>query len=281
MIRRCLDALTSQGTEPATSCSLEIAVVCNGCTDDTAAVARKFPGVTVVELPEPSKSAALNAGDDTVTAFPRIYLDADSELSNQSMGSLLRKAAAHADPAIFSASLKFDVSKCSLLTRSFNRCAQRTSFGEYGIVGRGVYVLNSVGRARFGKFPEFTGDDYFVASLFKADEQIIDTDAIVIVRPPRDLRSLVRVRSRIYYGNRQAGLERSRNVSPRQGWRNVAYAALQAHSPGQVADLAVYVGVNLAAKRAASKVTRSGRSVAWQRDDGARAIGSDLPGGDR
>jgi glycosyltransferase involved in cell wall biosynthesis len=270
VIGRCLEAIMNLTAEAAMPCPLEVAVVCNGCTDATAAVASKFANVTVIEIPEASKIAALNAGDSAVSTFPRIYLDADSEISNQDACSLLRKAAGHAGPAIFSASAKFDISGCSILAKGFSRCAQRTSFGDLGIVGRGLYALNAAGRARFGRFPELVGDDFFVASLFNRDEQIIDPDATVIIRPPGDLRSLIRVRGRIYYGNREAGQERSSNVSPRQGWRNIAYAARQTHSLGDLLDLAVYIGVNLRAKRAAAKMACLRLPPRWERDESSR-----------
>jgi glycosyltransferase involved in cell wall biosynthesis len=270
VIGRCLEALTIPDVETAAAYQFEIVVVCNGCTDETAAVALKFPRVTVIEIPESSKVAALNAGDSVVTAFPRIYLDADSELSNHSAWNLLRKAAEHLGPAIFSASVKSDMSGCSFLARSFARCAQRTSFGEFGIIGRGVYTLNAVGRARFQRFPQLIGDDFFVASLFDADEQIIDPCATVVVRPPGEVRSLVRVRSRIYYGNWQAGLERSRSVSPHHGWRNLAHAALQVSSVRDVFDVAVYACVNFIAKRRAAQMIHYGLPAVWERDDNAR-----------
>ena len=44
--------------------AIELIVVANGCTDDTARVAASVdPRVVVVEMPQASKIAALNAGE--------------------------------------------------------------------------------------------------------------------------------------------------------------------------------------------------------------------------
>ena len=59
----------------------EVLVVCNGCSDDTAAVAGTFGlPVRVLEIEPASKVAALNAGDEVAAGYPRIYLDADVTL---------------------------------------------------------------------------------------------------------------------------------------------------------------------------------------------------------
>jgi glycosyltransferase involved in cell wall biosynthesis len=74
VISRCLHHLF-EGTDAG---DFEVAVVCNGCDDDTAAVARaSAPPVEVIELDEASKPAALRAGDRLLRTFPRLYLDAD------------------------------------------------------------------------------------------------------------------------------------------------------------------------------------------------------------
>src|SRR6476619_2539417 len=77
VLGRCLDALL----RTARMGELEIAVVCNGCTDGTADVARGYgEDVRVLETPEASKTAALNLGDRVVFGFPRFYVDADVTL---------------------------------------------------------------------------------------------------------------------------------------------------------------------------------------------------------
>jgi glycosyltransferase involved in cell wall biosynthesis len=270
VIRRCLEALTNGTGKPSVPFPLEIVVVCNGCTDQTAAVARQFPHVTVVEIPEASKVAALNTGDEVVTAWPRIYLDADSELSNASARSLLRETVHRKDPAIVTASVEFETGGCSALARSFVRGAKRTSFVKFGVNAGGVYALNGSGRARFGRFPELTNDDFFVSSFFDASEQVIDANAKVITRPPRDVRSLIRVRSRIYYGNREVAATRPPNRAPWRGWRNIAYAIRCTRSLGEAGDLGVYVAINIIAKWTAVKMARTGSSPMWQRDDSSR-----------
>ena len=73
-IRRSLDALF----DGVALGELDVVVVCNGCTDDTAALARSSGHpLRVIELDTASKRAALRAGDRAALAFPRIYLDAD------------------------------------------------------------------------------------------------------------------------------------------------------------------------------------------------------------
>src|SRR5690242_19698757 len=255
---------------PSVVSPLEIVVVCNGCTDQTAAVARKFPQVTVIEIPESSKVAALNTGDEVVTALPRIYLDADSELSNASARSLLREAVHHKDAAIVTASVEFDTRRCSALAQSCVRGTERTSFIRFDVNAGGVYALNGPGRARVGRFPQLTNDDFYVASLFDAHEQVIDRNAKVIVRPPRDVRSLIRVRSRIYYGNREVVARQPANLPSWRGWRNVADAIRCIRSLGEVGDLVVYLAINIVAKRAAFKMAESGSPPTWQRDDSSR-----------
>ena len=77
VIGRCLDALLA---DPAIG-RLEVVVAANGCHDDTVEQARR-PGVIVVDLPRPGKPAALNAAERRVTSFPRVYLDADMQLTS-------------------------------------------------------------------------------------------------------------------------------------------------------------------------------------------------------
>ncbi len=83
VIGRLLDELLA---DPHAS-GPDVVVVCNGCTDDTARVAAaRGDRVRVVEIPVPSKHAALRAGDEHARGFPRLYVDADVVLGAATCG---------------------------------------------------------------------------------------------------------------------------------------------------------------------------------------------------
>ena len=86
VIERTLTALLDQAGPDD-----EVIVVCNGCSDDTAAVARRFAErVTVLETEVPSKTNALNLGDRAAGSFPRIYADADVSLGVGALKKIIR-----------------------------------------------------------------------------------------------------------------------------------------------------------------------------------------------
>ena len=77
VIARCLQTMLQDARED----ELEIIVVANGCSDDTAAKARAVsPAVRVIDTATPGKSNAINVGDEAATGFPRFYVDADVQL---------------------------------------------------------------------------------------------------------------------------------------------------------------------------------------------------------
>ena len=85
-IGRCLSALLGS----ARPGEFEVIVVCNGCSDGTANAARAFGSmVRVVEIEVGSKIIALNLGNKAARFYPRLYLDADLELSTEAARALL------------------------------------------------------------------------------------------------------------------------------------------------------------------------------------------------
>jgi glycosyltransferase involved in cell wall biosynthesis len=188
VIERCLDALFTgiNGGE------LDVVVACNGCSDNTAMLARSSGHpVRTLELTTPSKPAALRAGDEAACGFPRLYVDADVVLCGASalaVADRLRAGAVAARPPI-----RYDSSRSSRSVRSYYRARSRMPSVLKSLWGAGVYGLSAEGRGRFDAFPDVIADDLWIDRLFVHSEVEIVDCAPVVVNVPRRASDLVRV----------------------------------------------------------------------------------------
>jgi glycosyltransferase involved in cell wall biosynthesis len=262
VVARCLRAL-SEGAAPN---ELELVVVCNGCTDATAAIARAVEGTHVVELPVASKPAALNAGDAVATRFPRFYVDADVVLRIDALRATAALLAGDSEVMCAAPKPAFELSGRSWPIRAFYNAWNRMPYLDDDVVGTGVYALSERGRARFGAFPDLVADDQFVLQHFEPGERRSLRDHGFTVFPPTTLGGLLHIRRRAYRGTR----ELARSFVPHPARRGRVRAVLElACDPRQVPGLLVYLSVVVAARVA----TLCSRAGAWERDDSARRAG--------
>ncbi|MFI5487266.1 glycosyltransferase family 2 protein [Micromonospora echinaurantiaca] len=264
VLDRCLDSVLRNAVvaDPA-----QVIVVPNGCTDDTAGVARRR-GVTVVELAEPGKAAALNAGDAAATSFPRLYLDADVVLADGGIDLLVRElertGALAAVPA-----RRMELAGRPPAVRAYYAIHSRLPAVVGGLYGRGLIALSRPGRARFDEFPDQVADDLFLDSLFTEPERLVVSAATVRVAAPGSTGDLVRRLVRVRAGNtalrdKLPGVRRSR----RSSWLTDVVLRAPWLSPAAVC----YVVITLLAERGARRVIRTGQ-VAWAHDRSSRAAG--------
>ena len=162
---------------------LEVVVVCNGCSDDTAAIASQHARVRVVESPVPSKHAALRLGDDESVSFPRLYVDADVEISLESVRTLVDALSEHVLAAAPRRHLVLDGSP--LLVRSYYRVWEQLPTVRHGLFGRGVIAFSATGHARARTLPEVTADDLWLHHAFHGSETAVVDAAVVRVHAPR------------------------------------------------------------------------------------------------
>jgi glycosyltransferase involved in cell wall biosynthesis len=177
---------------------IEVVVAANGCTDRTASVAREF-GVTVIEVVEASKTAALNAAEAMAPSGHRIYLDADAAVSPALIRSLV-EAISH--PGIEAAVPRpIPVFRdSSWPVRAYYAINERLPVFRNRLFGRGVIAVSEKARSRFERFPDLTADDMFLDAIVGPDEKV-EIDVAVPVQVPRRTTDLVRRLARAREGN--------------------------------------------------------------------------------
>lgn len=239
---------------------LAVVVVANGCTDDTAAVARAA-GVTAVELEAGSKIQALNAGDEVSSGFPRFYIDADVVVTAQDLEAM----AAVLSPSVLAVApaLALDDRVSSPLVRSYHRYWSRLPTVRHSLAGRGCFGVTEAGRSRWGRFPDVVADDQFVNQQFAVEEVAVVSTVSSTVTVPATLAALVRRKRRSHRGNLELA-ETGVAATSRVGW----VGALRAE-PGLLVHLPAFLSVTVIVRWSGWQERRTA-TASWGADETSR-----------
>lgn len=261
VIRRCLDSLLSD-FRPG---ELDVIVACNGCRDDTADIVRAagLP-VRAIEIDAASKPAALRAAEEHLSAWPRLYLDADVILPGASARRVLERL--RIGPALAARPpISYETDDSALLVRSYYRARVRAPAVMGSLWGAGVYGLSAAGRARFGPYPDVTADDLFVDQRFQRSEIEVVSCAPVLVKAPRRTADLLRILRRTYQGNAEnKDLSSAASTTTTSTVRDLARAART--QPHSAVDVAAYLTLAALARLTLVVAAPAG----WERDNSSR-----------
>ena len=265
VIGRLLKQLAPTGPVPG----LEIIVVANGCTDNTAEIARSFgQSVRVICLPTASKHFAMLAGDRAATSFPRIYVDADVELR---LADVLVLEAELRKPGVLAAAPTrvLPLDDCPRLVRCYYDIWSRLPQVREGLFARGAVAVNEAGHRRLASLPPLMADDLAASLSFSPAERRIAADAQVIYHPPLRFADLLRRRIRAVTGTTQ--IERSGQAPPStERTRPADLMAVLRDQPAAAPRLAVFAAVTIIARLAARRAIARGDYTTWLRDESSR-----------
>ncbi len=265
VIARTLDTWLGSGA----SDEMEVVVVCNGCTDNTASIVRDFePAVRLVETDVASKTYALNLGDQIARSFPRIYVDADIVITSDSIRALSARLK-RGDILAAAPTPDIDLTGCSRPVRLYFSIRDRLPSARQGFGGSGVYALSEAGRRRFTQFPDVIADDTFVRLQFKPHERETLTTIKSRVFPARTIRQLIAVRTRAHAGTSEV-IRRFPELSGNRGETNKRTLIGLFANPLLWPGLSIFCYVNIVARYRAMARSRA-RAAVWQRDDSSRA----------
>jgi glycosyltransferase involved in cell wall biosynthesis len=269
VVGRLLTALTTTAKgDSADSCALDIVVVANGCTDETAAVAAAVPGVRVVETPGAGKAFALRLGDEVAEGFPRVYVDADVEISRT---GILALAASLAEPGVYVVAPRRILERTGvpLLVRWYYDVWERLPGVREGVFGRGVIALSAEGHARVRALPDVMADDLAISSAFRPSERRIVDDAVSVVRPPRTWTDLLRRRVRAATSTHQL-YSSVEDLPTDSRTTHTDLLRLAAQDPRLAFKLPVFLAVGALARARARRAVTTGDYTTWLRDESSR-----------
>lgn len=262
VIARCLETLLG-GSAPG---EFEVVVVANGCGDRTADVARRA-GVQVIETGAAGKAGALVLGDGACSTFPRLYLDADVQLTTDAARRLV-DAMVSTDALACAPAPTFDVSAVNGLARRVQKVHEQLVAPRRALAGTGVYVLSERGHDRVFPLPDVISDDGYVDRSFAPDERLVLSDVHSLVRIAPTFRATLRRRVRLREGTRQLdglGLQR-----PAPALRLGDVRGLLKRRAVSGVDVGCYLAM-VAAERLLRRARRlRGGQVAWGTDSASR-----------
>jgi Glycosyl transferase family 2 len=252
---------------------LEILVVANGCTDATAEVAAAFgPAVRVLETPDANKYRAMRLADAETEIFPRLYVDADVEITGR---DALAIGAALTDGPILAAApeRRLPTKGCPWTVRWYYQVWTQLPVIRESLFGRGVIGVSAEGYKRLADLPELMGDDLAAALSFKPDERMIVSGAYAVVHPPRTCADLIRRRVRSVTVTTQAGqrAELAAAGAETRTSRADLLAVLRAAPVSMAPKVAWFLGITLVARRRSGRMIKAGDYTTWLRDESSRA----------
>lgn len=263
VIGRLLDGLLGN----ARPGEFEVIVIANGCTDETEGVAAGYgEAVTVLSTPVPSKAVALRLGDEHARSFPRLYVDADVELTAVDARAL---AAALDEPGVLAVApaRELALARRPLSVRWYYQFWERLPVVREGLFGRGVIGLNAAGKARLGAIPDVIGDDLLASVSFDPGMRRVVAGSRVRVHTPRTAGDLVR--RRVRSATATAQLAGAVGSDPARTSRSDLFRVVR-REPAMALRLPVFLGVTLISRVRARRRIRAGDFDTWLRDESSR-----------
>jgi Glycosyl transferase family 2 len=264
-----ISRLLAQLVSAARPGELDVIVVANGCTDNTAEVAATFgPEVRVLSISVASKREALRAGDRAARDFPRLYVDADVELGTKDVRALneaLRR------PGILAAGPQrvLVMAGRPWLVRWYYDVWTRLPEVQSGLFGRGVIAVNAAGHERVASLPPLLADDLAASLVFAPDERLVVPDAQVVVHTPRTFGDLLRRRVRASTGVTQVEQAEEAPASTART-RPADLIAIMSREPRMVLRVPVFLSVAVLARMRSSRAARKHDYSTWLRDESSR-----------
>jgi len=249
-----------------------IIVACNGCTDNTVDIVRsKFPQVVCLDIETPSKTNALNVAEEKARelgiSYPIFYIDADTQLSDNCIPKISRAMAENDELYLTAPTPIIDTRASSWLVKTYYKVWTNLPYIKAGVIATCSFVVSKAGRQRFDKFADVIGDDGFIRCHFKNSEISNIKGAQIFIRAPRDIFSLIKIKTRARLGNMELIARNKCPVQEAKQYGNVMRTRLLSR---QFFPTLVYIAIALVIRVRAKQQFKQLDSYQWEKDTSSR-----------
>lgn len=260
VIEKCLDSVVNQESVD------NIIVSCNACTDNTVDLVKNYGMVRCLESQKASKTNAINAAEKHITSYPVFYIDADTCLGSGAVQEIIRTMD-HDGLLLAAPAPNIIVKNSTWMVRAFYRVWLNLPYIKEGVIATCSYVISKEGRERFALFPEIISDDGFVRGHFKSSELANVATAEIFINAPKDLFSLVRIKTRARLGNLQLKELSICPVLHGGKYKSVSFREWLKFNP---VDLLLYFSIQFIIRIRAKGQFRNINKYEWERDSSTR-----------
>ena len=246
----------------------EIIVICNACVDDTAKIVAQFNEVRLLETDKASKTHALNLGDSIAAGDIRIYMDADVSMQSIYIEKMINILKSDGLLAI-SPNVKMDYTGSSWFVKSYYNIWFQLPYVKEGFMGGGVYALSAKGRTRFEDFPNVISDDGYIRGLFNTNETKRIEDIYSIVKPPKKLAGLLKIKTRSRLGLYELMKKFPKMYNNhKKSYRSSIINLFK--KPSNWPKILIYLFVNLRCRINAKRIFINNENFVWETDTSSR-----------
>ena len=265
VIEDCLNSIINQNGVD------HIIVPCNGCTDDTVEIVRsKYPSVVCLNIEIPSKTNAINVAEEKAQelglSYPIFYIDADTQLSENTIQHIT-EAMQDSITQLAAPTPIIDTSKSSWLVKTYYKVWINLPYIKEGVIATCSFIVSEEGRKRFDKFADVIGDDGFIRCHFKNKEISNIEGAEIYIRAPKDIFSLVKIKTRARLGNMELIARNKCPVIENKNYGNVMKSRLLSKD---FFPTAIYILIVMVIRVRANMQFKKLDDYQWEKDTSSR-----------
>jgi len=265
VIEDCLNSIVNQAGVD------NIIVPCNGCTDNTVNIVKtKFPNIICLNIVKPSKTNALNVAEEKAKelgiSYPIFYIDADTQLSENAIQHI-SEIMDSGDVLLAAPTPIINTDKSSFLVKTYYKVWTNLPYIKEGVIATCSFIVSEEGRKRFDKFADVIGDDGYIRCHFKNKEIANIKGAEIFITAPKDLFSLIKIKTRARLGNMELIAKNKCPVREEKHYGNVMKQRLFSKN---FFSTSIYILIALIIRVRANAQFKKLSTYTWEKDTSSR-----------